>query len=198
MQGHGQGFGHGGGQGSLYEAQAYVRGVQEQLQGGSSQGNSDSNNDGGNTVGDGAVVGGVHPHAPPPRGAIMRPSPRPGSHPAKRKKMENSHKHRTVDEKANLAAPHGTAPNAQKVLSSEQIEDLRRQQNASLLSVLELERQLEAAREKRLADAQGADKERLEILIGEERAAASQRIMDVVGHHEKELKMRMAALNLVG
>jgi hypothetical protein len=195
VQGHGHGYG--AGQGSLHEAQAYVKAAQEQLEGGTSQGNNNNNN-GGDMAGDGPMAGGVHPHAPPPRGAIMRPSPRPGGHPAKRKKVENSSKQRTVDEKANLAAPHGAAPTAQKILSSEQIDDLRRQQNASLLSVLELERQLEAAREKRLADAQGADKERLEILIGEERAAASQRIMDVVGHHEKELKMRMAALNLVG
>lgn len=187
MQGRGSGSGHG----SLHEVQAYVSESQGRLEEGSDQGT------GGEGVGDGGMAGGVHPHAPPPRVAVMRPSPRPGSHPAKRKKVEGNHKQRTLDERANLAAPHGSA-SAQKVLSSEHIEELRRQQNASLLSVLELERQLEAAREKRLGDAQGAEKERLEMVIGEERAAASQRIMDVVGHHERELKMRMAALNLVG
>lgn len=79
----------------------------------------------------------------------------------------------------------------------EEVEMLRRQQNAHLLSVLEEEQQAEAMREeKRKKVTLSGEKRRIDKLFGVERAKASERIMRITEAHEKELASKMAELNL--
>jgi len=78
------------------------------------------------------------------------------------------------------------------------VEELRRQQNQSLLLVLEQEQRNETDREIELAKVTDpAERRRLEHLFGTERARASERIMQITAEHEAVLAAHMKELDLL-
>lgn len=78
-----------------------------------------------------------------------------------------------------------------------QIESLRRDQNQDLLSMLEREQAAEEARERMMARVKTTvERGRLEKIFGQERARASERIMNMTEEHEETLARRMTELSV--
>lgn len=86
---------------------------------------------------------------------------------------------------------------AKRERAAAEVELLRRRQNQHLLSVLEEEQAAEEQRELRLRITTDArERERLELVFGQERARASDRIMRLTEDHEMAIAARMRELGL--
>ena len=76
------------------------------------------------------------------------------------------------------------------------VEEIRNQQNVTLVQIIEIERRLEEQRITMLANALPGDKQRLKSIFVKERRQAAQNIRLLVEKHQKELKSAMHAMGV--